>query len=864
MARMARTRTDYQSGNGGMPSVKVGSMSHVVAQKVSTSDGLNPFAGDLTAAFGNFFGKVQNTLEQNQASQFAIQKVEAQRSANLAANEGKAAASMAVIGGATVADTSLAALDPEKNPNADRRSFVDAYRDTFGSNLGHKLFGDFVTSQADQNPANYEANAQAFYDAQIGKGTGDLRVDTSMQSSWANNYETGRINAKVETIKNAKSATLTAIKDDTLNRVGASEFGIQDMDAITAGVTSIWPGSSLGENSARALGLARDAAVAKGPAATQRFLAMMDKPRYDATGNEALPGSSLAEKFPSAVEEIRRTTWDKLQANVTMSGYEAVTSAGARLAALDTDVTDEFDRFNAVASFLTSDLPTLANTPGMPFAQLTALRAEAVKKLTALGEYKLGMNTLKGFGINGERPAHMDADYVKKHIGEFMGRYADVLGGPTPGSGETDAQLAARAGAFLKRTTDQFGDAILTDEVKAVVFAPLLSDDPRAQLRGRDMLMSLDPTGARGRAIVASNPRAAAAFDALMNNNGSVPAMVAANSPQMVASREVIAKAGGVNSYLYPDGMFGSKSKEARQKAFNEDFMGSKMGEAFEEAMGIDGSFFNPMSWGTQDMSPELQLQVDGHVKESVAHLLANGGSEESLDMDAIRKDVARKMAPNVVSINGKLTTLTTYNGKNQSEGVAGPDGKTPPTPIGNNVYNQNTGIYENTAKTLMEDSKAIADGMVGLELGTGMTVEKNADLMGQNLFGVMHNGLPLTLGLNENFKVNKQFKTDGQEIGWAAKWWAGEETIQFTGDPEHDLGLAEQIMHPGVVLIPVKDGRDTLVGYRIAIGPRVKDFGSMPLSKLQELAKTNKSPDLAKAIATKKLWESISSQPMP
>ncbi len=858
MARMARTRTDYQTGNGGMPSVKVGNMGHIVPQKVGASEGVNPFAGDLSSAFDNFFGKVQSTLEQTQASQFAIDKSEAQRSANIAASEGRASAEMAVIGGARVAGDALAALDPDENPNSDRRSFVDSYRDTFGSNLGHKLFGDFITSQADQNPANYEANAQAFFDAQIGEGTGDLRVDTAMQSSWANNYETARVNAKVETIKNAKSAALLSIKDDAMFRADDPNFGIQDLDAITSGVASIWPGSSVGENSARTLGIVRDAAVSRGPAATQRFLALLDRPRYDETGNEAIAGSSLADKFPSAVEEIRRTTWDRLQANVTMGGYDAVTSAGAELSALVTQHPDEFDRFNAVGAFLASKLPALANTPGIPYQQLVQLEQAAVSQLVELGEYKLAMNTLREFGATGVRPPRLTADYMSKNITEFMDRYANVLSGPAAGSGETDAQLAARAGQFLKIATDQFGDSVLTEDVRAAIFAPLMSDDPATQKRGRDMLMSLDPTGVRGRAIVASNPRAAAAFDALANSNGSATSIISSSTPAMMSARQVIATAGGVNAYLFP-GETAAKSAAN----FRTQMMGSAMGEALEEAMDIDGSFFNPMSWGTQEISPELQVQLEGHVRESVASLLANNGNEESLNMNAIRRDVARKMAPSVVSINGRLTTITTYNGLNQNEGAAALDGREPPTPIGNNVYNQNTGTYENTAATLLEDAQTISNGMVGLDVGSGITIEKNADLMGQNLFGVMTNGIPLTIPLNRDYKINRQFQPDGQEIGRISQWWSRTETIQFTGDEEHDTALAAQVMHPAAVLIPFRDN-GTIVGYRVAFGPRVRNFGDMSLTQLREMAQQNTSPDLANAIRQKELWESISSQPMP
>ena len=857
MARMARTQTDLMTGNGGMPTVKVGKMGHVVPQQVGASSGVNPFAGDLTSAFDNFFGKLQNTLQSTQEADFAIQKMEAQKSAEMAAKQGAAAAATAVNKGATLSDrdSSMAALDPAMNPQKDRQSFVDAYRDSFGSNLGNRLFGDFVTSQADQSPANFEANAEAFYNEQIGKGTGDVRIDTSMQAAWARSFEPARINAKIETIKAAKAASLSAFKDEAVHRTRDINFGWTDIDSATATTQSIYPNMSLGQASAFALATMRDAAVANGPNATMRFLAQLDRKRVetDVGGSYDVAGTSLSEKFPAAVEEIRRSTYDKLQQDITIGGASKLTASSSKLAAFESDFPDEFDRFNAVANFLTKDINELGNTPGVNFQQLTALRTKAVEQLTELGEYRLGMNTLKGFGLTGERPSHMDADYVKKYLPEFMGRYANLM--QDASNGETDAAMAQRAGAMLKRVTDQFGDGIMSPELRAHVAAPLLSDDPKVQLRGRNALMSMDPTGNRARALLSDNPRAAEVFEGLANSKASVGGVVSANTPEMQAARELVKKQGGVESMLFAD----EKTKDARTIKFNEEFFGSAMGEALEEALGVDGSWFNPFSWGTQNMTPEVQLALEGHVRETVVRMTKDG---EDLSLSEIRKSVANKMASSVVSVGGKLQLITTYNGTNLDQGVAA---EAMPTPIGNAVHNQNTGTYENTAETLTEDVQSISEGFTGLALDEKLTVEKNADLVGNNLYGVMkEDGLPLVLGVGLEMNVNKQYSKNGQEIGALSKWWAGDEKISFTGDLEHDSMLASEIMHPSLTLIPMRDSSGAIREYRVAVGPRLKDFGSMPLEKLRELAKENQSPDLARAIAKKELWERILNQPMP
>jgi len=66
---------------------------HVQVNKVATREGINPFAGDLTNAFNNFFNKANNALSTLQESEFQADKMEAQREAQrrrtIGANDAK-------------------------------------------------------------------------------------------------------------------------------------------------------------------------------------------------------------------------------------------------------------------------------------------------------------------------------------------------------------------------------------------------------------------------------------------------------------------------------------------------------------------------------------------------------------------------------------------------------------------------------------------------------------------------------------------------------------------------------------------------------------------------------------------------------
>jgi len=58
MARMARSQTNYRGATGGLAGVKTQSFAQQVPEIQSEGAGLDPFRGDLTNAFNQFFGTV--------------------------------------------------------------------------------------------------------------------------------------------------------------------------------------------------------------------------------------------------------------------------------------------------------------------------------------------------------------------------------------------------------------------------------------------------------------------------------------------------------------------------------------------------------------------------------------------------------------------------------------------------------------------------------------------------------------------------------------------------------------------------------------------------------------------------------------
>ena len=78
MARMSRSQTNYRGATGGQASVKTQSFSHQNAAIQGEGAGLDPFRGDLTNAFNNFFGSVQNSISGFQQTKHENDMIEAQ------------------------------------------------------------------------------------------------------------------------------------------------------------------------------------------------------------------------------------------------------------------------------------------------------------------------------------------------------------------------------------------------------------------------------------------------------------------------------------------------------------------------------------------------------------------------------------------------------------------------------------------------------------------------------------------------------------------------------------------------------------------------------------------------------------------
>jgi len=816
MAKMNRTQTNIQTSNQGLASIKNQSFNHQVAPVASAQAGLDPFRGDLTNAFNNFFGSVQNSMQNFQEAEMINKKVEAKTYADNMVKEAKALATDQYMENGSMKaggiDGMVGGLTSEQQGN---RHFLTTYKDTLGANIGDRMYGDFALHMSQKPASSFDAEALSWWEKEYGDGTGDETVDVSMQAAWARNFEVARVKASGETIKQQKQQTLNELNNDIFRRVASPNFSDVDWASMVTNTATLYPNETTGQHNARTLGMMMNASVAAGPAKTQKFLSFLD---YADEGNQ-----SYAERFPAAVAKIKADTYDALVANTTLSGQNAVITASSNLAAIVSEP-DEFTQVEQLTKFYATEIPKLMNTPGASYSQITTLKAKAATQFAVLKDYTLKVNGITKGAQTGDW-GDLEAADVKQYGHEALMRQADWF---NIEPGEDPNIVMFTASSTVAGMMTRFGEKAISDDTKQLFTSGLLSKDPAIAAQTATVLRGIDGTGDLGRLLVAHDPRAATIYDAVvapMVANQSVEQNLLTVTEEFIAARETVAEI-GVEQMLYP----AEKKADATAK-FREDFFGEGMSEFIEESMGMDDGWLFFGNAGSPNISPIVEKNIKLLANEQMAKLRALG---QDVDVDILRKNIYRTLAPALYIDNGVIKLNSGPQAVSDREGSA--------VPLGNTIFNPNTGEHESTAETLREDIGYIQEGLLGIYIDGEEVPEdgenyyevvRSGHLKHLNAYQVISTttGVPLTIGIGNEYDVNESFTYDDagelSEKGWFKDWWDDTEKISFTGDPEMDAMKASLVFGKGVALVPTTNASGDVLNYSVVVRPRFKEGAS-------------------------------------
>lgn len=809
MTRMARSQTNFAAPNQGMAKVQTQNFNNNVSQFESESAGLDAFRGDMTNAFNQFFGSIQNSI----GSVVEVQRTEERRVAQEYANDMKARAATEAqdyyVNNPTQRDVNTA-LETEDADLQSNRHFVNTYKQTLGSNIGSRLYSDFTASQANANPANFEANAQAFWQENYSGGTGDPQVDLAMQTAWTRNYENNRISAAQETIRRQRAAAALEHRR-SIYRGLQGDITVEGLNELM-GSGSASGGQTRGQLTAQNFGIVMEA-VQNGDLSDEQVNVVETWINNVPTTPDGEQGQSIAQRFPILAAKAELALPAIRARNATLAGQEAVESLTNQLSEGLAEFDDPVDQMNYLNQNAPAMIEQLRNTRGVSGQALSDFRKTIDTRRSDMLEYVGARNAISNIGAGGQPPFGFDPS------------------DSTSQTAITDAYASAEspieAGNILANTVAMFGPEAIPEAIKQNLNAQLTSPVPELRLKAATAI--LQASGVSG------------SFDpniqnALLGEDAQV---------RMNVIRSYMDQGEGINSAV---GMAGSvdaamaiiedegieisygvlEGTKAEQDAEMRDFFtNNNMLSYLEATVEGKGFFGRALTWQngsgiTAEAQAAMRRAGDSYVIQQRALGQPNPTQGE------IRQHVADVMVDRMFIQNGVWTydptVQPTTNGSVR---------------MGTGVYNPQTGTTENTIKTMTADLGTLQDAFFRNNFDGEFSTVADPDAVDTNGRMVLHDGLPVNLAIGSPIRVDQEYygegENRGQRRGMFNDAFNGADTVTLTGDPETDAELLFPAIGPGITLVPDRNINGDVVGYALRATPRFTDKPSVDVEALAE-----------------------------
>ena len=812
MARMARSQTNYRGATGGQAGVKTQSFAQQVPQIQSEGAGLDPFRGDLTNAFNQFFGSVQNSISGFQQTKHQNDMIEAQEYAVDMKKQAAVSATDYYMENPKSRDVgeALKTTSPEQQGN---KHFVDTFKSSLGSNIGSRMYSDFAIKQAQRAPSSFEANAATYWETNYSEGTNDPTVDLAMQTAWASNYETQRVSAAQETIRLQKAATDLEYRRSIYNKMAQPEISAAAFNSILQGGTSR-AGETTGQLQARNLGVMVNAAMTgrMSQDGIAKFIAHINFQAQDPMDPSAPTMPSIAQKFPIMSAKAETSLMDAVQRNTTMAGQQAFSQMSSDFNTTLSNTQDEYAKLALIGNRGSATVAQMQNTPGISMTQIAAFKKGLTAERTKLTAYhfnQVAMNSV----ANGLAPStSYDPAENKTAALDWVNRNTPI--------GEEGSSV--KAGAFLKNHVQTFGAGNFPKNLQQKFASHLTSGDPAQQAYALESLMIADPTGASLASLLPKNDFAAklgaeAAFIELQNGASPQAAAAKTFNPGFIEAMQQL-DGKGMGEILVPDAANEREREQTVTELFNEDAMGGMIQSQLLNEWRFTGIF---SSIDGVDIETQRKLRSAGKVY--VAYQM-------SQDADYSTEDV-QQAAFNAVSNQMWVQNGIVRSGRQATNTAGG-------IVLGKEVLNTATGEVEDTVETLENDLENIQDGaftIFGNETLKAIPVPRhgdNAQIITNSL------GLPVSLQVGQEIQVDSRYHPSGKERGFLsnATTWAYNQT--FTGDLAADRAAAVAIFGPGIRLDPIYNGA-VISEYEMIVTPRLIGTPKLTQADLERLALT-------------------------
>ena len=803
---------------------KMQNFQHIQVDKVADRSGINPFAGDLTSAFNNFFGQVGDALGTMQETEFKQDMVDAKRESvrrrTIAAND---ALDMQKTGDYGM--DAQSALDGSDSKFKGQYGYNQAFQEAYGNAIAQDLNSEFEIQSANVSNEGFDEWAEGWWEKKFDTGTGSEIADLTVQSSFNKTFQQIRVQKAFKGIEAQREAALEAAGNSAMTYVGQKGgWGYPEYNKLLDQVQGINPTISQGKARAATLDLLAAASVAKGQAGIHNFLSFLDA--EDVSGAAGQPTgvtvTSLSERFPMDIAQLRQSVYKKQQAFITMGGQTAVSEFSKKLSNAVTNTDGDMKARSTALMSLHADIGKLANTPGVSASMLAEAKSQHTDQVTTVRDLATGFAQLELLADTGVLHPAMDAEQAAKILPEMLGemKYNFLA--------NKDETTGARAGKIMDAYAARFGS--LPDDAIQMVIAGLQSPDESQQANAINVLRNIgggdyeivnqlmgEDLGKLG--LITANREGGIDFE-----------LVQANNPEIVATRIDVRK-DGIESFIVED--YDTLEKKERQPAIDEFYNG--VSEQVEENMGLDDGFFLFGNNSSPNISTTGEKMLRQITEDEIVRMRNTGNG--SVDIDQLQKNVAALATSRMVINGGQLTPMREVPNNT--------------IPIGNHVRNP-SGIYENTMGNMNDAVDTIPDGLRNLIIpNTGGDIIEDGDDIdvaynhhynlkgGGNLYSITSGGRSVNLPIGQELRGNLQYREDGQLYRFWQTEDNNERKFTLTGNVVADEMILKRYFHPAIRLIPDNDQNPGF--YRLAVEPHFNrvDGDTMMETELQSLAES-------------------------
>ena len=810
------------------------SVSHAVPEFVGAMRGVDPWAGNLSQAFNQFFGSISNTLDSVLDTHRKVEIQNEQKTNEVLKKQAQVAALESYQrGDSKLEQMPKSTVYKDQTIDTSRPSYSETYASSLGALTGEKLYTNMVSDAAKQQvtPENFAAWSDKYWADNYTGGTGNAHHDVAMQKTWRDNITQAKMKNELNVIQRAQ--------DRVLEGVNKEIFGLANTpNGITSEnyyhsikkIKEAQPHLPDGKARSAVLGIWIDAA-SKTRAGALRMSEFLFQEEIDEDG---YPLPSLVDRFPNEMQVHLLNLNKKLQSYSTIAGNETMTKIGGELSAvtaMEVRTPADMQKKTAALYNVVQKIQGTTNLEGISQATRKTTLTSALNEIQKLKTQTIQVNRLKINATTGKSQFNLSEDEINK-AAPYLFSLTDFL----KTKNEDDAFAFGNMALNIWKTSGGVMPELVVDKL----IEGLSSTDPSIVALTAKAANVIDPSRTLLGKKLQHAPRAATMYQYLSMGMDPTNAVSELSSENFKAAHKD--PEGSLDAALwngienFPTG----KDKDNEMIQRREDYLFGDVGAAYWKE--LSGLMFDvgTLDFTNYRFAPKAKEDITKQAELTARLHYAKHGTR--ISREELRKQVARHFKPLLVPHPDGLIDYEREKGTDQTGQT------TESVQYGRNVVTP-WGETQNTVENVADAIKDIKNGFVGLKSkATGrapdLIVRSHEGLKGTNSWMIFNKDTrePIQFLLNETFETQNVYRPDGQRYGgwrdylpkFLAKGW-DEKNIKFTGNLKQAQKPASMFLHPSIALVPIREGNmktGKILFYQLAVQPHFVDPPDDYLSK--------------------------------